>query len=142
MTELNCCSRPGGFRASGILLSALIFLAPPAWVGAAAQEKEAPKEAQKAPPAKKAARVIVKPAKPAKPVQIKTADGKKIPLVDAIKKAVSGGAEKTAKGKKASAETGKVRKSSPSPPMFHMRDGTRLAGIPEGEGHNTRSDNA
>ena len=131
MTELNCCSRAGGFRASGILLSALIFLAPPAWVGAAAQEKDAPKEA---PPAKNAVQVIVKPAKPAKPVQIKTADGKKIPLVEAIKKAVSGGAEKTAKGKKTPAETGKVRKSSPSPPMFHMRDGTRLAGIPEGEG--------
>ena len=126
MTELNCCSRPGGFRASGILLATFIFLAPPAWVGAAAQEKEAPQV--------RTPQVIVKPAKPAKPVQIKTADGKKVPLVEAIKKAVSGGAEKTAKGKKAPAETGKVRKSSPSPPMFHMRDGTRLAGIPAGEG--------
>jgi len=131
MTERNHCSPPGSFRISSILLISIIFLAPSAWVVAAPQEKEAPKKAQKAPPVKKAVQAIVKPAKP---VQIKTADGKKIPLVDAIKKAVSGGAEKTAKGEKAPAETGKVRKNSPSPPMFHMRDGTRLAGIPEGEG--------
>ena len=32
---------------------------------------------------------------------------------------------------KESATEGKVRRSAPTPPMFHMRDGTRLAGVPQ-----------
>ena len=73
-----------------------------------------------------------------KPAVLKKADGKKLPLgeaVEALKNAIKGKETKPEAAKEAAAakkagEEGKVRKSTPAPPMFHMRDGTRLAGIP------------
>lgn len=133
MPGINSGPRPGIVATLTIALG-LLFLFPPATkTGNAAsppQEKEEAK-VQKAPkpvPIKKAVRAVVKPA------QLKKADGKKVPLLDAIKNAVKGKVDEPAKEAKDSQGTGQVRKSSPSPPMFHMRDGTRLAGVPAAEG--------
>ncbi|MEE3054294.1 MAG: hypothetical protein VYB34_11200 [Planctomycetota bacterium] len=114
------------------LLACALLLAVPCLAGGGPQDKD-----EKKAPAKKAAQVVIKPAV-LKPAVLKKADGKKLPLgeaVEALKNAIKGeetkpeAAKETAAAGKAS-EEGKVRKSTPAPPMFHMRDGTRLAGIP------------
>ena len=133
MPEIKNNSRPA-LTGPLTLLVCAVFLAAPCLAGGEPQEKKAGKDEEKA-PAKKAVRVVLKPA------QIKRADGKKLPIteaVEAIKNAIKGEETKpeTAKGNttaKKAGEEGKVRKSTPAAPMFHMRDGTRLAGFPARE---------
>ena len=97
-----------------------------------------PQEEKKAPPAGKVIKLKARPAQ-VKEVEKKAVPAQNAPLKDAVKalqKAITG--EKTepkakaAAAKAAAGETGgKVRRSAPTPPMFHMRDGTRLAGVPQ-----------
>ena len=88
-----------------------------------------PQEEKKAPPVGKVIKLKARPA------QVKDNKGAEPQLKDAVKalqKAITG--EKTKPKSKAASppETGgKVRRSAPTPPMFHMRDGTRLAGVPQ-----------
>lgn len=88
-----------------------------------------PQEEKKAPAVGKVIKLKVRPA------QVKENKGAEPQLKEAVKalqKAITG--EKTKPKSKAAsppATGGKVRRSAPAPPMFHMRDGTRLAGVPQ-----------
>ena len=97
------------------LLACALFLAIPCLAGGGPQDKD-----EKKAPAKKAAQVVIKPA------VLKKADGKKLPLgeaVEALKNAIKGKETKPEAAKEAAAakkagEEGKVRKSTPLLPCF------------------------
>jgi|GEM_PF-1383747 len=85
-----------------------------------------PQEEKKAPPVGK---IIKLKARPAQIKDNKAAEPQLKNAVKALQKAITG--EKTKPKSKAPETGGKVRRSAPTPPMFHMRDGTRLAGVPQ-----------
>ena len=110
------------------LLACALLLAVPCLAGGGPQDKD-----EKKAPAKKAAQVVIKPAV-LKPAVLKKADGKKLPLgeaVEALKNAIKGeetkpeAAKETAAAGKAS-EEGKVRRNMVLPKHAEMMRMRRL----------------
>lgn len=122
---------PGTILMAIALVAGSFFLAP----GSSTRLFAAPpQEAKKAPPAGKIIKLKARVAQ-VKAVKKESPQEEKTPLKNAVKalqKAITG--EKTkpkGKAEKPAETGGKVRRSAPTPPMFHMRDGTRLAGVPQ-----------